>query len=236
MQELNQDKIKAFYNNVSNVWSNHDPWHDYSNKIITSYIRRQSFFRNSVVLNAGSAGNTYDIDCSIMYHVDIADEKIKDVKNAVIASIENLPFNDNFFNNILCVGSVLNYCDALMAISELARVLKPNGNLILEYESSWGFEYLGKSCYKSDACIITTEYIEKKHNQWLYSPNYISAILKNHNLLIKDKYPFHIADGIFSRFMSDQSAVQLTQIDRFLKFCPIIKKHGNNIILHCIKK
>ncbi len=59
-----------------------------------------------------------------------------------------MPFNNLFFDNILCVGSVLNYCDALTALSELSRVLKPNGNLILEYESSWGFEYLHKSCYK----------------------------------------------------------------------------------------
>lgn len=75
----------------------------------------------------------------------------------------------NSIDNILCVGSVLNYCDAIAAISEFNRVLKYNGHLILEYESSWGFEYIGKKCYKSDACIITTEYIEKEHTQWLYS-------------------------------------------------------------------
>lgn len=234
--KLNQEKIKSFYNSVSDVWGNHDPWHDYSQKVITSYIRRKDIFRNSIVLNAGSAGNSYEIECDSMYHVDIADEKIKNIDNAVVASIENMPFKNMFFDNILCVGSVLNYCDALAALSELSRVLKTNGNLILEYESSWGFEYLHKDCYKKDACIITTEYIEKEHTQWLYSPKYIKNILKACSFNIIDEYPFHISDGLSSKFLDDQSAIKLVKIDKLLCKAPIFKEHGNNLILHCTKK
>ena len=47
----------------------------------------------------------------------------------------DLPFAENSIDNILCVGSVLNYCDAIAAISEFNRVFKYNGHLILEYES-----------------------------------------------------------------------------------------------------
>lgn len=236
MKKIDQDKIKAFYNSVPDVWGNNDPWHNHSQEIIALYLKQQNFFENSVVLNAGSAGNTYAINCRKMFHVDIASEKIKHIENAFVASIENLPFHDNFFDNILCVGSVLNYCDAMTAISELSRVLKPNGNLVLEYESSWGFEYIGKDCYKNDACIITTEYIETIHTQWLYSPIYISQILKSSGLSIINKTPFHIADGLLSKFMNEQSAVRLTKIDNLLKNCPYFKWHGNNIILHCIKE
>lgn len=232
--KLDQEKIKLFYNSVSNVWGN-DPWHDYSQKVITSYIKHKDIFRNSIVLNAGSAGNSYEIECHSMYHVDIANEKIKNIDNAVIASIEKMPFDNLFFDNILCVGSVLNYCDALAALSELSRVLKSNGNLILEYESSWGFEYLHKDCFKKEACIITTEYIEKKHNQWLYSPKYIEKILKTCNFNIVEKYPFHISDGLFSKFLDDQSAINLVKVDKLLCKLPVVKEHGNNIILHCIK-
>lgn len=234
--KLDQEKVKLFYNNVSNVWGNLDPWHDYSQEVISSYIKHKNIFIDSIVLNAGSAGNSYGIKCHLMYHVDIANEKIKNIDNAVVASIEEMPFDNLFFDNILCVGSVLNYCDALTAISELSRVLKPNGNLILEYESSWGFEYLHKECYKKDACIITTEYIEKEHNQWLYSPKYVETILKMYNFNIIERYPFHISDGIFSKVLNDQVAVNLTKIDKLLRKFPLFKEHGNNIILHCIKK
>lgn len=236
MPKLDQEKIKTFYNNVDDVWGNHDPWHEYSKKILSAYIDKQNYFYNSIVLNAGSAGNTYGIDCKLMYHVDIAEEKIKNIENSVIASIESLPFAEDAVDNILCVGSVLNYCDAVAAISELSRVLKSGGHLILEYESSWGFEYIGKECYKNDACIITTEYIEEQHTQWLYSPNYIDTILKTCKLNILECYPFHISDGLFSKFMNDQFAVRLTIVDKVLHKCPFFKKHGNNIILHCIKE
>lgn len=236
MPKLDQEKIKTFYNNVDDVWGDHDAWHEYSKKILSNYINKQTCFLDSIVLNAGSAGNSYNIDCKVMYHVDIAEEKIKHLKNSVVASIENLPFKENTVDNILCVGSVLNYCDAVNAISELSRVLKSDGHLILEYESSWGFEYIGKKCYKNDACIITTEYIEKQHTQWLYSPIYIDTILKTCQLNILEHYPFHISDGLFSKFMSDELAVRLTSVDKLLHKCPFFKKHGNNIILHCIKE
>lgn len=236
MPKLDQEKVKIFYNNVDDVWGNHDPWHDYSKEFLSNYINKQNCFKDSIVLNAGSAGNTYGIKCKLMYHVDIADEKIKNIENAVVASIENLPFAENSIDNILCVGSVLNYCDAIAAISEFNRVLKYNGHLILEYESSWGFEYIGKKCYKSDACIITTEYIEKEHTQWLYSPKYINTILKTYKFNVLEFYPFHITDGLFSKIMSDSSAIRLTKMDNLLHKCPFFKQHGNNIILHCIKK
>lgn len=235
MSNLDQKKIKDFYNNVEDVWWLGDPWHNHSKQVIANYIAKQRFFRDSSVLNAGSAGNTYDIDCRVMHHVDIADEKIKHLDNAIVSSIEKMPYEDNFFDNILCVGSVLNYCDAIAAISELARVLKPKGNLILEFESSWGFEYLGKKQYKDNASIITTEYIEKEHIQWLYAPNYIYRIIQSCGFTIVETKSFHIIDGLLSKFMKDRYAVKITKLDYILGKCPLFKKHGNNIILHCVK-
>lgn len=235
MLKLDQEKIKHFYNNVSNVWGSNDPWHEYSQEVIRKCLANQTFFKNSVVLNAGSAGNTYNIDCELMYHVDIANEKIKHLENAIVASIENLPFKNNFFDSIICVGSVLNYCDALKAISELARVLKTDGHLILEFESSWGFEYLGKEAYKKDACIITTEYIEKQHMQWLYSPKYIFRLLNTYDLRIRKKISFHIIDGILSKFINDRLAISLTRIDSIFNHTLCFKNHGNNVIYICVK-
>ncbi len=236
MPNLDKEKIRTFYNSVENVWADDDPWHDYSQNVIAKYISKHDFFGDSIVLNAGSAGNTYGINCKTMYHVDIAEEKIKNIRNSFVASIEKMPFNDNFFDNIICVGSVLNYCDALNAISELSRVLKPKGNLILEFESSLGYEYIGTKNYRKNACIITTEYIETYHNQWLYSLKYIFKILDSCNLEIIKKQSFHIVDGLLSKFLNDKISVKCTNIvDKFLRHMPYFKNHGNNMILHCKK-
>ncbi|QIB69508.1 methyltransferase domain-containing protein [Aminipila butyrica] len=237
MHNINQNQIKDFYNNIDKIWDENDAWHQYSNKAISHYLKsKRDVLKNTVILNAGSAGNSYGIACRQMFHVDIADKKIQGLENSVVASIENLPFENNSFDNIICVGSVLNYCDAVAAISELYRVLKDNGNLIIEFESSWGFEYLGQQVYKKEASIITTEYIEEKHTQWLYSHKYIYSILKSYDFQIIDKQTFHIIDGLLSKVFVDKMAVSLNFIDKIIKEIPLLNQHGNNVILHCLKK
>ena len=46
MPKLDQEKIKIFYNNVDDVWGNHDPWHDYSKEFLSNYINKQNCFKN----------------------------------------------------------------------------------------------------------------------------------------------------------------------------------------------
>ena len=223
-KKLDEEKIRSFYNSVSDVWAIDDPWHDYSKRVISSYLSNQTFFNNTIVLNAGSAGNTYNIDCREMYHIDIAEEKLKNLSNAFVASIENTPFENNCFDNIVCVGSVLNYCDAFNSISELSRILKPKGHLVIEFESSCGFEYLGKECYQIDAEIITTEYIEKQHKQWLYSQRYIKKILRMYKLRIIDEYSFHIIDGLLSKKINEITSVDWSEkTDKLLRHIPFLR-------------
>ena len=64
---------------------------------------------------------------------------------------------------------------------------------------------------------------------------YQKIILETCNFSIVEKYPFHISDGLFSKFLDDQSAINLIKIDKVLCKLPFFKKHGNNIILHCKK-
>jgi len=236
MPKINIKKIKEFYNTVPNVWSG-DIWHSYSRKMIFDYISAHShLLHNTNILNVGSAGNSYNIKCKSMYHVDIANEKIKNVKNAFVANAEKLPFKNCIFDNILCVGSVLNYCDAMLAISEFSRVIKKHGNLILEFESSYGFEYINKEFYKKQACVITTEYIEKNHQQWLYSPNYIFKILREYGFKVIQVKHFHIIDGLLSKYINDKNAVTIAKTtDNIFNHIPYLKKHGNNIIVVCSK-
>lgn len=234
-QSIDYEHIRNFYNRVDNVWSD-DAWHNYSRNFIYEYIQKHCGFLENRVLNAGSAGNTYDIVCDEMYHIDVAENKLKNVKNAICANIENIPFNNQEFNSIICVGSVINYCDAISAIKEFSRVVINGGYLILEFESSAGFEYLNSPCFNQDAYIIETSYIETSHTQWLYSPRYIYNILSNESFKVVDKKIFHILDGLAYHFMSDKKAVSLSKkTDSFIGKIPLLKKHGNNIILFAQK-
>lgn len=232
---IDYEHIKNFYNQVDNVWSD-DPWHNYSQIVIHEFVKKYSDFLINKVLNAGSAGNTYGIICNEMYHVDIAENKLKNIKNAICTNIENMPFENQSFDSILCVGSVINYCDAISVTKEFSRVLHKGGYLILEFESSYGFEYIKSPCFGQDAYIIETSYIEATHTQWLYSPSYIYNILSNNAFKIIDKKEFHILDGLAYRIMPEESAVSLAQnTDGFIEKIPFLKKHGNNIILFAEK-
>lgn len=232
---LDPKAIADFYNNIENVWGNNDQWHLYSYSVIEKQLKKIHFKENAIILNAGSAGNTYGIDSSNMYHVDIAKNQLKDVKNSYIASIESMPFKDNFFDYVICVGSVINYCDAIAAIHEMSRVLKPGGTMILEYESSLGFEYYGKECYGKDASVISVMYLGFQHKQWLYSPNYIKNALYSAHIKILRDYRYHIIDGITFRWLGEDLAIKLLPIDTFFRLIPPLSKRSNNRFLLCTK-
>ncbi len=113
-------------------------------------MKKNKFAENSYVLNARSGGNSYNLKCK-QHHVDIADKKISHLELFTVSSIENLPFNDDCFDGIICVGSVINYCDAMQTISEFSRVLKRNDILIIEFENSYGYEFI--KCSRGGDCI-----------------------------------------------------------------------------------
>lgn len=186
-------------------------------------------------MNAGSGGNAYEIDCE-MTHVDIADEKLKGIPNAVVASIEATPFPDETFDGIICVGSVINYCDAGKVIHEFHRVLKAGGKLYLEFESSWGYEYRGKLPYGASAQVVTVQFQGSDHAQWLYSLPYITALLKASSFKVTDVYAYHIFSALALNVLKDESkAVKYAKFDKVGRKLPWVAKHANNFILTCVK-
>lgn len=235
MHHLDENQIRSFYEAIPNVWPDNDMWHMYSRKQIEDYIQKQPFQKDGYILNAGSGGSDYGINFK-MHHVDIAKNKIEHLPNATTASIESLPFDDEIFTEIICVGSVLNYCDAVSAITELSRVLKKPGRLTLEFESSWGFEHINSHAYKKDAEIALLNYCGQFQSQWLYSYNYISKIIKGSGFKIIDIYRFHIISGLhYNKYHNENKAAPLASFDCVFRHIPFVNKHSNNIILSCLK-
>lgn len=235
MDELNQDEIRNFYNDVTEIWPKENLWYKYTYNIIEKFLNRYKFEDESYVLNAGSAGNEYLLPYKF-HHVDISEKQLVNIKDATITSIEALPFENEYFDNCICVGSVLNYCDAVKSISELSRVLKKKGKLILEFESSYGFEYINKRVYGDSAAIVSVQYNNILHTQWLYSLKYIKNIIVAHNMLIKNIKCFNIISALSLNYLNDENkAAKYAKLDLIFQWLPYFRNHGNNIIMLCEK-
>ncbi|MDR2805872.1 MAG: class I SAM-dependent methyltransferase [Dysgonamonadaceae bacterium] len=235
LQKLDIEKIRQFYNDVPEIWNKDDYWHLYSKCQIEKCLKKHLFNENEYILNAGSGGNDYGLKCNL-HHVDIAQNKIEHFDKYTVASVENLPFSNNLFNGVICVGSVVNYCDAVATISELSRVLKSSGTLILEFENSWGFEYRQKSVYRTAANITSVIFQNQLHIQWLYSYKYIQNLIKQYNLQITHIYRFHLLSALMlSMGYDERTATQYTKYDKLLQYIPFINNHSNNMVLICRK-
>lgn len=233
--KINETEVKDFYEKVENVWPKDDKWHQYSRTQIIRYISRMNYKKNGYLLNAGSGGSDYGLTQRMM-HVDIAENKINHFQEYTVSSIESMPFDKNTFTDAICVGSVINYCDASATIHELSRVLEARGSLVLEFESSWGFEHRKTSVFRQDAEIVQLPYFGALHSQWLYSPKYILSILKAEGFRINDEYRFHCISGIsFSKYHDENRAAKYVRFDCICRKIPIIKQYSNNVIFCCEK-
>lgn len=235
VDDINKKAVQAFYEKVDKVWPDNDGWHLINQHEICRYIKKCDYFLDKTILNAGSGGNNYDIPYA-MCHLDIVKNKIDKFPNYIVGSVESIPCMDSQFDIVICVGSVLNYCDAVCAVSEMARVLNPGGKLILEFESSYSFEYIGSKAYKQPAAIVNTMYFNKPHQMWAYSAKYISDLLRLNSLTIDDKYGFHILSGLAYKFSKNEnSASKFARFDRALRHMPIIKNYAANVIFTATK-
>ncbi len=232
--EINKDEIKNLYENVGEVWPKDDKWHLYSKETIQKYLNKQYWNPNEYILNAGSGGNDYNIN-SLMHHRDIAASKVMAYPDHSVGTIEILPFKNELFDKIICVGSVINYCDANSTIAEFSRTLKQGGILYLEFESSWGFEHRKKTYYKQAATVVKLKYFNQLWTQWIFAPNYIKNLLNNYGFKIIREYKFHILSALsYSNNEDENKASKYARFDALFRKTPMAK-HANNIIIKCYK-
>lgn len=227
---------KEIYSALDKVWPDNNIWYSYLHNTIIDFV--QSNLKNllsseSVYLNAGSGGSTYNLH-GTCYHVDIAANLIADLPHSYVASVEALPFENAFFDTIICVGSVLNYCSALESISEFARTLKKGGFLVLEFERSQSAELWFSKDFCKYATLQQYSYLGDMHNLWLYSESYIIKLLKEANFNIINKKRIHSLSAIINKFTQNENyAGQFGHYDKFFSAFSYLSAH--NIIMLCEK-
>lgn len=230
-----KEKIKEFYEKSELVWPENDGWHKINQQTIYHFLHSLTFSKGANVLNAGSGGNNYNLSCN-MHHLDIVANKIKHLNQSKVGSVEAIPYGDAEFDATICVGSILNYCDATLAISELSRTLKIGGQLILEFETSYSYEYINTNAYKKNAAIASTMYFDEPHRMWVYALKYIINILKENSLIVDKTLKYHILSGLAYRLCKDENrASKYALLDGILRHVPFISQHAANVILLCTK-
>lgn len=239
-EEIDSTQIKNFYNTIKAPWPN-DFFNKHTKEMISNYVvnKFSNIDSHSLILNAGSGGSIYKIP-GILFHLDIAENRISTLKHFKVGSIEEIPFEDNSFDKIICVGTVINYTPhAPKAMKELYRVLKKNGTMILEYERS-GSGILSKEERNADKLLYKHIYFEEPHENYLYSDRYITALLKRNSFIIKDFQYFNTSIPFVVHFSNhtDEEACMEKYVawDSFMRKLPWIKNYSHNAILLCEKK
>lgn len=227
---------RKLYNDCQTSWPQESKWHTYTHNYATQFVNdylKDEVTPQTVILNAGSGETAYNIRGKV-YNCDIAEGKISQSENPIIASIEDLPCEDAFFDYVICVGSVINYCDAFAAIGELSRVLKSKGQLILEFERSESGEFLFTREYGRSVTQHTYQYNSQQHRLWLYSEQYIKDIFECNHLQFIYRERFHTVSGLLSRFFDDEKIAGFSKFDSLI---PNIISHywAHNTIMICQK-
>lgn len=239
---INESELRNYviskYNSIQEIWRDDDPWHMYAYQCINSFVKsynRHESLNKGIILNAGS-GDCQHISLDNIVNVDIATSLLRRIPRSICATIEHLPFKSQTFSTILCVGSVINYCNAAQVISEFSRTSKTNGLLILEYENSSSFEFIFTNNFGKKVVFIETEYNLTNDYLWLFSEKYISSTLNTYGYrIIKRKY-FHILSSVMYRIVKNyKHAWKFSALDILLEKIPILRKYSSNIIICCEK-
>lgn len=232
-------KILERYGEIDDIWSFGDKWHYHVYKKIYNFIskyNKKSIFSDKIVLNAGSGCCTYDIRCREMTCVDLSINLIKKIDGGICASVEYLPFKSESFDAIICVGSVINYCDAASVICELQRVLRENGIIIIEYESSCSFEYILGDDFCKPSSFVKTRYQGTDEYLWMYSDDYVINLLESFGMTLLDVEKIHILSSLLYFFTKSYNiSSKLSFFDVILNALPFFKKYSSNTIICCGK-
>ena len=235
MDGIDLSEVSKTYNTINKIWDINDKWHWVTHQMIKSFISESlKNIPNSYlfkVLNAGSAGNNYELIETNTIHLDIAKNKIADLTNAILSSIEDIPVRNESFDLIVCVGSVINYCDPIRVFQEFNRLLKSPGYIILEFETSRTLELFGKKDFNKNLVLTDTFYNGGTERLWYYSEKFIKEIALNNDLRVLAEDRCHIISPLVYRMLKDEIiAARFAKYDKIFLKVPVINTMASNVI------
>lgn len=236
-QEQVHNAAHVNYSSSASPWPEHDTWHrktfQAEKRIIECWLKKRAM-DESVILNAGSGGTDYQAKGTFV-HLDIIEKYICRHKHYMVGSIETIGASDRSYDGIVCVGSVLNYADAQRSVKGFARVLKPGGFLILEFERTESAEFLFTKQYGKEVFCKSYLYGNQTHLLWMYSEKHIRRLLDFYGFRLEQVKRIHSLSSLLYRLgLSEEQAAPYSKFDKFLQ--PISFPISHNVLLLCTKE
>ncbi len=239
MENIDTKKVANKYDQIDIIWDKDDSWHWHTYTQIRAFIHEMfqviPHDETKLILNAGSAGHNWDLSHKNIFHIDLSRMKLQNIQYSSVANLENCPYKAHSFDIIICVGSVINYCDPYKVMDELARIIKKGGYLYLEYESSLTLELIGNQDFNAESVFMETFYRGEKESIWYYSNFLIRQLSKLYGFKVCKKRKIHIFSPLVYRLTKNENlSSKFGALDTFLRFIPIMNIFASNVM--CLMK
>lgn len=154
-------------------------------------ILKGRYLKDDVILDAGCGSGRnlkwFHNSNYTVYGVDTDSERLAiaqesyQSENTILSnqSIDNLSFESNFFNHIIC-NAVLHFATSkahfLQLFDELVRVLKPGGSLFIRMTSNFGIEQLVENIPNKE-----THFLPDETERFLLTRDLLNEIQNKHH-------------------------------------------------------
>jgi SAM-dependent methyltransferase len=235
-----RNSIRKKYNEIDQIWETEDKWHDRVHKEITAAVIRLKVLEprgHELIIDVGSGGEKYNILRSSSYiQIDLAFDRLRGFGLAICADAHALPIRAGIADCVLCVGPVVNYCSLIETVSEISRVAKPGGWLILHVELSNSLEHAFSPAFGSRSALVTTFY-RGEEKTWVYSKTSVFNALENAGFDVMHKRYFHVFSALAYRIFGDSNAAaRWAVVDSWLNLIPGIGAISDSVIVICRKR
>lgn len=194
--------------------------------------------KDSLILDAGCGNGNYALNLvskgfKNVYGIDLFEKSQVEGFHYEKASLDNLPFKDNFFDFVYSFSVIYYLTDAEAGIKELFRVMKPGTHLILTAHTRYSFPTLIRLIRRK---LGLSKHLTQVH---FHSASYYIHLLEKNNFEIVKTDGYLISPFFYKLYLYFRKAVlllfriDLGDLNKITKN-PIIARIKSEVAYHSI--